>query len=422
MILHEFPGTGNDCTEIGRDYAIARRLVVPTDIRPGGYISGPTQFSLADAALWYLVFAGDRAGRADGAHVGAVDALPPPRRRRDAVGQGDARHRRTPQRRRAPSTCGSTTAPPSTPPSPRAPTPYPGSRPADSPLRADGTGLARERTVDVDRLDREAGAGDDAVRGRERAPRRCVPSSVSTTSPVSWRTTWYLAIRDGSGGGCQATVTLWPSADGAAVSPSGVGGPIGTMIGAAEPVGGTVSSVSSPDERPKNSSAPATASRQTTAAAVPSTMRRVLGPSSGSAASTGPGRRAAGHGDGVAVVVVALRARPARATAPAGGAAAAAGGAPPEGGDGGAGTTPSAAGSGDLTGRARRPGVHRRRAGQRQRRHRAGRARPGCAAARDRTRPPTAAGRPGPWPSCARAARPATRHVGAASPAAAARA
>ena len=57
MVLHEFPGTGNDCTEIGRDYAIARRLVVPTDIRPGGYISGPTQFSLADAALWYLVFA-----------------------------------------------------------------------------------------------------------------------------------------------------------------------------------------------------------------------------------------------------------------------------------------------------------------------------------------------------------------------------
>jgi uncharacterized protein (TIGR00369 family) len=56
MVLHEFPGTGNDCTEIGRDYAVARRLVAPADLRPGGSTSGPTQFSLADAALWYLVF------------------------------------------------------------------------------------------------------------------------------------------------------------------------------------------------------------------------------------------------------------------------------------------------------------------------------------------------------------------------------
>jgi uncharacterized protein (TIGR00369 family) len=56
MVLQEFPSTGNDCTEIGRDFAIARRRIVPEDIRPGGYISGPTQFSLADSALWYLVF------------------------------------------------------------------------------------------------------------------------------------------------------------------------------------------------------------------------------------------------------------------------------------------------------------------------------------------------------------------------------
>jgi len=56
MVLHEFPGTSNDCTEIGRDFAVARRIVGPGDIRPGGYISGPTQFSLADGALWYLVF------------------------------------------------------------------------------------------------------------------------------------------------------------------------------------------------------------------------------------------------------------------------------------------------------------------------------------------------------------------------------
>ena len=26
------------------------------EIRPGGFVSGPSQFGLADAALWYLVF------------------------------------------------------------------------------------------------------------------------------------------------------------------------------------------------------------------------------------------------------------------------------------------------------------------------------------------------------------------------------
>lgn len=57
MQLHEFPGAGNGCTELGSNYAVARRLITPAELRPGGYISGPTQFSLADGALWYLVFA-----------------------------------------------------------------------------------------------------------------------------------------------------------------------------------------------------------------------------------------------------------------------------------------------------------------------------------------------------------------------------
>jgi len=57
MVLQAFPGSGNGCTEIGTDYAIARRVVTPAEIRPGGYVSGPAQFALADAALWYLVFA-----------------------------------------------------------------------------------------------------------------------------------------------------------------------------------------------------------------------------------------------------------------------------------------------------------------------------------------------------------------------------
>lgn len=56
MVLSEFASSGNQCTEIGRGFAVARRPVSPDDLRPGGYVSGPTQFALADAALWYLVF------------------------------------------------------------------------------------------------------------------------------------------------------------------------------------------------------------------------------------------------------------------------------------------------------------------------------------------------------------------------------
>lgn len=56
MVLAEFAASGSQCTEIGRDFAVARRIVTPDELRPGGYVSGPTQFALADAALWYLVF------------------------------------------------------------------------------------------------------------------------------------------------------------------------------------------------------------------------------------------------------------------------------------------------------------------------------------------------------------------------------
>ncbi len=56
MARESFPGSGNTCTEVGDGYAIAHRDVLPTEIRPGGFISGPTQFALADAALWYATF------------------------------------------------------------------------------------------------------------------------------------------------------------------------------------------------------------------------------------------------------------------------------------------------------------------------------------------------------------------------------
>lgn len=57
MVRASFPGSGNECVELGDDFAVARYVATPADVRPGGYISGPTQFSLADAALWYVVFA-----------------------------------------------------------------------------------------------------------------------------------------------------------------------------------------------------------------------------------------------------------------------------------------------------------------------------------------------------------------------------
>ena len=37
-------------------HALTQAIVQPENLRPGGFISGPTQFGLADAALWYLVF------------------------------------------------------------------------------------------------------------------------------------------------------------------------------------------------------------------------------------------------------------------------------------------------------------------------------------------------------------------------------
>lgn len=57
MVDEQFPGSSNVCQEIGDGFAIASCVVDDTMMRPGGFISGPTQFGLADAALWYMVFA-----------------------------------------------------------------------------------------------------------------------------------------------------------------------------------------------------------------------------------------------------------------------------------------------------------------------------------------------------------------------------
>jgi acyl-coenzyme A thioesterase PaaI-like protein len=56
MIGELFPGSDNACVELTATTAVARRAVSDAELRPGAFISGPSQFALADAALWYLVF------------------------------------------------------------------------------------------------------------------------------------------------------------------------------------------------------------------------------------------------------------------------------------------------------------------------------------------------------------------------------
>ena len=56
MLAEHFPGASAPCTELGPDFAVASTTVGELSIRPGGYVSGPTQFALADAALWYVTF------------------------------------------------------------------------------------------------------------------------------------------------------------------------------------------------------------------------------------------------------------------------------------------------------------------------------------------------------------------------------
>jgi len=56
MIEQLFPGSNNSCHTLGTDFAVARREITDSELRPGAFVSGPSQFGLADAALWYLVF------------------------------------------------------------------------------------------------------------------------------------------------------------------------------------------------------------------------------------------------------------------------------------------------------------------------------------------------------------------------------
>lgn len=56
MLTEHFPGAGANCAELGDSFAVASTALNEMSIRPGNYVSGPAQFAIADAALWYVTF------------------------------------------------------------------------------------------------------------------------------------------------------------------------------------------------------------------------------------------------------------------------------------------------------------------------------------------------------------------------------
>lgn len=59
FVASEYPAAhagGYRCDELGDGFAVARWVYDPDTLRPGGLISGPTQFTVADIALWHLSF------------------------------------------------------------------------------------------------------------------------------------------------------------------------------------------------------------------------------------------------------------------------------------------------------------------------------------------------------------------------------
>ena len=55
-----FPELGSRCIDIGEEFAVAQYDLTDVARRPGGYISGPDQFRLADGALWFLALSATR--------------------------------------------------------------------------------------------------------------------------------------------------------------------------------------------------------------------------------------------------------------------------------------------------------------------------------------------------------------------------
>jgi uncharacterized protein (TIGR00369 family) len=59
FVATSYPTTstqGFRCDAIGEGFAVTRWRYDPAQLRPGDFISGPTQFAAADLALWFLSF------------------------------------------------------------------------------------------------------------------------------------------------------------------------------------------------------------------------------------------------------------------------------------------------------------------------------------------------------------------------------
>ncbi len=56
MLAQHWPTAPCVCIEVSPKHAVASLTPATSDVRPGGYISGPTLFAAADAALWFLCF------------------------------------------------------------------------------------------------------------------------------------------------------------------------------------------------------------------------------------------------------------------------------------------------------------------------------------------------------------------------------
>ena len=59
FLAEAFPATarqGFRCEAIGDGEALIRWPLDEAEMRPGGYIPGPTQFAISDLALWFAVF------------------------------------------------------------------------------------------------------------------------------------------------------------------------------------------------------------------------------------------------------------------------------------------------------------------------------------------------------------------------------
>jgi len=55
MIASLWPTAGVRCVAVSETDAVASMTPTAQDLRPGGFISGPMQFAMADTAFWFLV-------------------------------------------------------------------------------------------------------------------------------------------------------------------------------------------------------------------------------------------------------------------------------------------------------------------------------------------------------------------------------